>query len=415
MFGALPKSPTRPGAQASTAARWQDGQPVLQNAGRLPSLDGLRALAIVLVVVGHGLNSIPNAPAAVRALSPIVGNGHLGVCLFFSLSGYLITHLLLRERDRRGGISLTAFYVRRMLRIFPAAYAYIATVAILAASGVLDVKWAELVQAALYVWNYSFTQSAWFLSHFWSLCLEEQFYLLWPALLAFGGRSRAVAGAVLIIAVMPVARVATYFSWPSARGHILIMAHTALDAMMYGCLAALLQNDRRFQRVLAALFRWRLHVATVLFLLVLSPLLEIRLRGSYYLPVGGSLNSAGCTLLILWALQNPRGTVGRWLNSRPFVHLGTISYSLYIWQELFLAPPRLALPWVGVFPLNEICALAAAEFSYWVIERPFLRLKGRLSDRAPTAEVPGRVIVPGLGPLYPEAGAPAGSPDELRR
>ena len=390
-------------------------QPVAQRAERLPSLDGLRAVAIVLVVVGHGLNSIPSPPGLVRFISPIVGNGHLGVCLFFTLSGYLITYLLLRERDRRGAISLGAFYLRRVLRIFPAAYAYLATVALLATLGVVDVKWRELVQAAFYVWNYSFTQSAWFLSHFWSLCLEEQFYLLWPAFLAFTGRSRAVAGAVVVIVVMPIARMATYFSWPSARGHILIMAHTSLDAMMYGCLAALLQNDPRFQRAMAALFRWRAHLVTLVFLLVISPLLEMRFRGSYYLPVGGSLNSAGCTLLMLWALHNPGSRVGTWLNSPVVVHLGTVSYSLYIWQELFLAPPRFALPWIGVFPLNELCAVAAAEFSYWVIERPFLSLKGRMSDRSRQLGPPERLRAPAAPALYPNAGTPARQPGELNR
>ena len=380
---------------------------------RLPSLDGMRALAIVLVVVGHGLGSIPVPPALVRLVSPVVRNGHLGVSLFFSLSGYLITYLLLRERAQHGAISLTAFYARRVLRIFPAAYAYIATVAVLASLGVVNVKWPELLQAAFYVWNYSFSQSAWYLSHFWSLCLEEQFYLLWPAFLAFTGRSRAVAGAVVVIVLMPLARMATYFSWPSARGHILIMAHTALDAMMYGCLAALLEDDPRFRRAVAALFRWRVHVATLVFLLVVSPLLRMRFRGIYELPVDGSLNSAGCTLLMLWALQHPRGRVGAWLNSAALVHLGTISYSLYIWQQLFLAPPRLALPWIGVFPVNEICALAAAEFSYWVIERPFLRLKGRLSERARQSAPSRDRFARGAPPLYPSAGAPANAPGEL--
>jgi len=387
----------------------------VQKATRLPSLDGLRALAIALVVVGHGVGSIPDPPALVRLVSPVLRNGHLGVCLFFSLSGYLITYLLLREREQRGAISLTAFYARRVLRIFPAAYAYLATVAVLAGLGVVNVKWPELVQAAFYVWNYSFSQSAWYLRHFWSLCLEEQFYLLWPAFLAFTGRSRAVAGAVVVIVLMPLARMATYFSWPSARGHILIMAHTALDAMMYGCLAALLQDDPRFRKAVAALFRWRVHVATLVFLLVVSPILERLFRGSYYLPVGGSLNSAGCTLLMLWALQHPRGRVGTWLNSGPLVHLGTISYSLYMWQQLFLAPPRLALPWIGVFPLNEIFALAAAEFSYWVIERPFLRLKDRLSDRSRQSALPRGLFAPGVPPLYPSAGATVTTPGELGR
>ncbi len=341
--------------------------------GRIPCLDGLRALAIVLVLFEHTLHARFGKAAAWASLY-----GSLGVSIFFVLSGYLITLLLLREWHATDTLSLKAFYGRRTLRIFPAFYTYVLVMVILNHLDVLATPRSDLWAAALYVWNYHVNaSSSWYLSHFWSLSLEEQFYLVWPLTLLLAGPRRAGYVAAALLVLVPLSRVLTYFLWPEARGHTGMMLHTALDRLMYGCLAALWQGSPRFQVHLQRLFRWRAPWAALVFLFAISPVLTYKLRGGYSLPLGMSLESLAITVLMLWLVQNPDRWLGQILNARAVVHVGVISYSLYIWQQLFLAEGNET--WLGVFPLNLLCAWLAAECSYWLIERPFLSLKGYLA------------------------------------
>lgn len=153
----------------------------------------------------------------------------------------------------------------------------------------------------------------------------------------FARRRGAASIAGPIILVMPIVRVLSYVVWPAWRTHLMMMGHTAIDAMMFGCLAAIWRDDRRFRVVIDRLFRWRAHVGALLFVTILSPFLQEWFRGVYGLTLCVSLEGICCTLVMLWTIEHSDSVVGRILNSRPFVHLGKISYSLYIWQQLFLA------------------------------------------------------------------------------
>ena len=167
---------------------------------RIPTLDGWRAVAIGAVMVSHGFPLSSAATRPERALSYIAGHlGGLGVALFFAIRGLLITTQLLEEREHRGRISLGAFYIRRGFRILPAAYLYLAVLAISGVCGWLALRRGELSSAAFFYSNY-WADRSWYTAHFWSLSMEEHFYLLWPALLAFLGVKRALAGAAALIA-----------------------------------------------------------------------------------------------------------------------------------------------------------------------------------------------------------------------
>ena len=155
----------------------------IQRPRHIPSLDGLRALSVLLVIVLHTLlrNHLYNQIPFVYRL---VGNGSLGVFIFFVISGYLITTLLLREREKTGTISLKSFYIRRAFRILPPLYLYILFLAVLGATGHLPgMNRRELITALTLTRNYVPHVSLWAMEHFWSLCIEEQFYLLWPTVL----------------------------------------------------------------------------------------------------------------------------------------------------------------------------------------------------------------------------------------
>src|SRR5436853_6665467 len=137
---------------------------------RIPSLDGLRAISITLVVLSHLVKWKH------IALAPLQADGGLRVQIFFVLSGYLITKLLLTEYDRTSTISLREFYIRRAFRIFPAAFVFLAIVVPLYWH---EMRWYHVAAAFFYVANMDIARP-WVFGHLWSLSIEEQFYLLWP-------------------------------------------------------------------------------------------------------------------------------------------------------------------------------------------------------------------------------------------
>jgi peptidoglycan/LPS O-acetylase OafA/YrhL len=349
---------------------------------RVPSLDGLRALSILLVLFHHGLPHDSSYPVLSHWLQVILGNGSLGVSIFFVISGYLITMLLVREWQADGQISIGRFYARRALRIFPVFYCYIGVVLLLRARGLIDVSRGDLLLASFYAWNYSLgTGRSWYLSHFWSLSLEEQFYLLWPLTILLCKPRAAAKVALALILLSPFIRVADYYFWPASRGQIGMMLHTSADKLMFGCLAALWQASPRWQRLLRRTDRLGLPALSALFLFFVSPVLTDLFRGAYALPLGVSLEGAAITCLMLWLVRRPDSLVGRVFNSTVMSHLGTISYSLYIWQQLFFGPSGGV--WQQHFPMNVLCCFFAAEFSYWCLERPVLRLKPHIESLFP--------------------------------
>ncbi|HVT91958.1 MAG TPA: acyltransferase [Bryobacteraceae bacterium] len=343
-------------------------------AGRIPSLDGLRAVSIFLVVLSH----------AVRKPGQVSGYTHhlgaLGVSVFFVISGYLITALLIRERETTGRISLPHFYIRRAFRIWPALYTYVGVVAALAAFGILTVTRGEVLCASLFVWNYSPYLGSWLLGHTWSLSVEEQFYLIWPVLLVVAGKKHGARVAAAIILCSPVIRLFTYAVAPASRGAIDTMLHTRADTLMFGALCALLYSKPEFQAFLRRVYTAGWQFAAIPFLFAIHPLLGQLFRGKYMLTAGWTLEGLSISLLMLWVVQRPHTRIAGFLNARPMVHLGLISYSLYLWQQIFFAPSNTSF--LGRFPISLLCALAAAQLSYTLIERPFLRLRKRLAPGA---------------------------------
>src|SRR4051812_34868116 len=145
------------------------------NQRSLPSLDGLRAISIGLVLLGHLIGTrgfVQSMPLANDA-------GLLGVRVFFVISGFLITSILLDELSRKGTIALPRFYFRRTMRLFPASYFLVGCIAVLAGWGIVRLESGDLTLAITYTTNFR-THRGWSLGHLWSLAVEEQFYLLWP-------------------------------------------------------------------------------------------------------------------------------------------------------------------------------------------------------------------------------------------
>jgi len=349
----------------------------------IPSLDGLRAVSIILVVAGHAYHTLPVHSETVDVLNIFVGNADLGVITFFVISGYLITRLLRAELEKQGGISLRHFYLRRMLRIFPAFYLYVATISVLAALGVIGTSTKSILAAASFLLNYSqfwdpgaqSAQHFWFVGHFWTLALEEQFYLLWPLALVVCGLDRSRRVAIAIIFLSPLLRVLTYYFWPEGRTQTALMLPTAADSMMVGGALALSEGREHFEAVVSRMSLPRVALGALVVAFVVSPLLHHRYAGAYDLPLGRSVNALAMAVVILHATRAPGMWLGRLLNSRVAVFVGTLSYSLYLWQQPFLTP--LNTTWAGCFPINLGVSLIAALASHYLVERPFLGMKDR--------------------------------------
>jgi peptidoglycan/LPS O-acetylase OafA/YrhL len=334
----------------------------------------LRAISIVLVIVAHSSEHFQQwikAPLGTYLLF-----AHLGVSVFFVISGFLITGLLLKEQQKTGTISLGRFYLRRSFRIFPPFYFYLAVMVGLVLAGELQIPLRAFFFAAIYGNDYYFGpgSDSVALQHTWSLSVEEQFYLLWPAALLWLGKRRATWVAVLLILSSPFIRLVTYFaSAPAHRAMVDRMFHSSIDTIMFGCLLALVWDHPRLRSLLPRLTSAWCIAGSLLFLLLVDPVLESHFYGRYSLLLGMTLEGVCISLFLVAVVNRPASWAGRILNTAPLRHIGIVSYSLYLWQSIFTTG------YPGWFPLNVLAALCCAEFSYWLIEKPSLRLRDRFS------------------------------------
>jgi peptidoglycan/LPS O-acetylase OafA/YrhL len=353
--------------------------------GRLPSLDGLRALSIGLVVIGHALATMPKMPPWLFRAIATLGNAGLGVSFFFVISGYLITHLLLRELSLSGTVSFHNFYIRRVTRIFPAFYCYLSFVSLAAGFRWIKLSAVDVLMAATFTWNYlPFGTGSWWLGQTWSLCIEEQFYLLWPVTLVSLGPKKAAWLAALIILLEPPIRIASYILWPSYRSRIPVMLHTRADLLMFGCLLALMQENVRFRETLVRFTRPAYLAALATFLFIVEPVLTDYLRGGYVLSVGWTLEGASIAMIVFGLMRPFKSVIWSIFNSRPMNWLGKRSYGLYLWQQLFLTRKNATI--AGLFPINIIAALIMSAASFRFIEEPVMRERARFLS--PVSKLP---------------------------
>ena len=336
---------------------------------RIPTLDGLRAISIAMVWWGH-LSGTPGVNFGMSFASQIANTG---VRVFFVISGFLITSLLLNEQERTSRISLKDFYLRRIFRIFPAFYFYIAVAVLLVVLGRVAVKPGDLLFAVTYLSNFHHDH-AWYVGHLWSLSVEEQFYLLWPAVVAFSSRKTAIRVAVAVMLTAPLFRLYFYYGTQVAHEGVGKIFPTIADALAAGCLLAYFQTE------LAQNARYQRFKASPLFAVV--PLVVVAALFTFDHPmvnfaVGQTAMNIAIAMCIDWTISRPNNALGRLLETRPFVFVGVLSYSLYLWQQPFLN--RYMHSVFTQAPLNLICAFAAACFSYYLIEKPFLKLKKRFA------------------------------------
>lgn len=282
-----------------------------------------------------------------------------------------------------GFISLRSFYIRRIFRILPAAYAYLGLIALLSAAGLLAVSNGDLSRAAFFYSNY-IEPNSWFVGHFWSLAIEEHFYLLWPPILLIVGRKRAVWACITLILVSLVLRYLALDNLPEGSD---LPGYTQfrLDALMFPCiLAVLLRNPEKAKWFANAMkpLAWMSVIGVLLAGIALGVVLP-DWRDPHRM-----VQSAPLPVLVATTVLRPTDWFARLLQIRPIEYLGRISYAIYLWQQLvFGLPPLLGfrketgtqmfLLTLTVVALIIILAVATRRW----IEEPMIALGRKMSAR----------------------------------
>ena len=341
--------------------------------GFMPQLDALRAFAVLAVLVHH-LREEYLLPGGVAL-------GMMGVQLFFVLSGFLITGLLLQGRDAadrdvaRPLHVLRQFYTRRALRIFPLYYFVLGTALVVRDPGIAD-SWPWLVTFTYNFWVASVGGWPDHFAHFWSLCVEEQFYLLWPCVILFAPRHRlAWIAASLVVVAFAYRGIAIFGEFNKVAFYTITLS--SLDALGLGSLLAILSHDR-------ALRRWRDRVVSGALVIALTGF-ALLMVSSIAMPIFvPTLTAMVFMWLVAGAARGYSGAIGRMLETRPLLYIGRISYGIYVYH-LFIPDvfgPLLKRAGIELvhkgwpeFAAYSLITIMVAGLSWRFFENPINRLK----------------------------------------
>lgn len=350
-------------------------------AGYYPAIDGLRGLSILMVLLPHfGINKYVHRHG-------FFIDSNAGVHLFFVISGFIITTLLLKEKIENGNISLKYFYIRRALRILPVAYLFLLVLVILNIIFKLHLKVFDFAGAALFFKNLP-VNSSYYTAHFWSLAVEEQFYLTFSFLLVLS-TDYYFTISLLIIIIVPAAAIAgNYF--PDTFGK-LIFIRLCMYAFWKGPVMILVGSvfaTALFKGIISLKKWWQNYYLSMLLLFI-----AITIRAVTFVFYRKYISEYLFALLIgfiITIMLSGRSLLSDILSSRILVKIGILSYSLYIWQQLFVGPNAWQ-PWMRSLigsPLWEMIALkllivfAVALISY-TFEKQFLKMKNRFKYDQP--------------------------------
>jgi len=341
---------------------------VLQPA-HLPGLDGLRGLAIIMVILSHMFMHTAYTTSF---------NGNIGVWIFFVISGFLITTLLLKEKVNSGRISLKMFYIRRAFRILPVAYLFILVIVLINHYQHLGIHPVSFISACLFVQNipvHAFY--SWYIEHFWSLSVEEQFYLVFPFLLVYD-LSKYLKIIIILILIVPVIEIIGFSNTgPVYTNHTLHVITFIIINLFCNSVFILIGS-----LMSVMLFKGFFVIKDTFFTRILSLLLFIvgmliRTQSSYFFIENSDKYIFPFLISLIIILNlNPKSFFNYLLGNKILVYIGVLSYSLYIWQQLFDNSQNWLVHSNSVV-LHFALLLIAANASYYLYERYFLGIKKR--------------------------------------
>ena len=361
----------QPNAELSIEPKWL-------RAGNVPSLNGLRAVSVTVVILSHLYTQL-GIPEEFLPISSATA-----VDVFFVISGFLITLLLIREQDRHHQVSIRNFFIRRVFRIVPAYVAFLGVMYAVSLLGWTKLNPVQLLIALTYTSNIFVggpLDPGNDLRHTWSLCVEEHFYFVWPFLFVGLGRVGAARFAIGYTLITPLIRVVCRIVFPSLM--IRFFTLTRVDAILIGCCIAFALTTPRFAKYLAfsPTVARALTFASCLVLFANHQLIchfshQSKLVQLYGNILAGTVNLLPLSAIVIAVTRYPQSTIGQFLNSGPLVVTGILSYSLYLWQQPLTNPEQKAA--ICQVPINVVFICLCAVLSYNLIEKPFLKLKSRM-------------------------------------
>jgi len=355
-----------------------------------PSLDGLRAFAVMLVLCGH-------------AGLPFIVSGGVGVDIFFVLSGFLITSILSEEIEQRGRLRLANFYIRRILRLFPALCVTIALFCIVTLVEERRFPTTVALVAITHTANWAramFDVPMASLQHFWSLASEEQYYLVWPLIVValeryIPGYANKALTLLILAAALAGYRYCMVDTFEVERIYFALDTH--MDGLVLGsALSYFLRAPGTADMLMrnGRMLAWLLVPTAIVALIVLMHAMSWRdpAMGKY----GFLLAAAAAAVIICDLVAGPRSLLRSLLSLAPVVYVGRISYGLYLLHLLVFHIADRLLPSTAhaiVVPVKFAASIAAASLSYYGYEQRFLKLKTKFrSDTPADGSVPVRAI-----------------------
>ncbi len=347
--------------------------PTVLNKNYLPSLDGLRALSIIMVVGSHVLigQNISNT------FLDAIFNGALGVGIFFVISGFIITTLLMKELVETKNINLKNFYIRRFLRIIPLAYLFLTVLIILNQIFDLKIGFYGFLLAFLFLKNFVGSETDPATTHYWSLSVEEQYYLIFPYLFKKSRKLYLALGLSLIFLIIPmIVWLHFHVLWLNQNllfSFIFMLAYK-LPLILIGSVFSILyfRYNPYFKKYSGSLFS----LAILLTIIIINSdfAVLVRVKGFLFTNVITGLLIASFIGINLF---ESKSWVFKTLNNKFVILIGKLSYSIYVWQQIF----TFTIPWADafkfansvVFNLTALVVVAYVSYNYY--EKPFLRLK----------------------------------------
>lgn len=352
--------------------------------GYIPGLNGLRAIAVLIVIVAH------------MGLEHIVPGG-FGVTVFFFISGFLITRLLLAEREKKGKVGLKQFYIRRLIRLYPALiFMVLGSTLYFKLMGYGGPTLTEFMAALFYFTNFfqvavrSAGEALPFMSwtHLWSLAVEEHFYMIFPLIVvacgAFkAGLSKNLSRAlILILIAVPLWRLFIFYNLDvSVQDYTYMMSDARFDSLAWGCFLSVLLHKIGDISKVRFFIGWLPVIAASLAILVTFILRDEMFRHVVRYAVQGA--ALFILTLNLYYFRSLSWSM-KVLEWAPLAWIGTVSYGLYLWHFPVLdAARRVTEPGVVQIVLTTLVTLGITAFSFYLVEKPFTRLRKRFGSHIP--------------------------------
>jgi len=345
--------------------------------GYLPTLNGWRAISIIAVIFCHDkIHSFGHASTTL-----LYTYGNKGVDVFFAISGLLICSRLLDEEKKAGTISIKRFYIRRVFRILPPALFYLSALLMLKWLIDLPVNYSEIVASLCFARNFSSAlkifgpsnQTTWYTGHFWSLAVEEHFYLFLPAFLVFVKSKRRASFLILFSALIVLHRFTNKVAYQEFHTDM------RLDGLLFPAALSIQMRSRQFRERLLPLLRF-------------WPLVLVVIAGIFYFGSSDKLDQTALAWLlpfvVLGTMMRPESLFGRFLELPVISYIGKLSYSLYLWQQLFFVShygvitPKIAF--LQKWPWCLLSLIVCSVTSYYLIEQPMIKVGHRISNRVRT-------------------------------